>query len=311
MWSVSLEVPAAAVERFRAVLSDVAVAVSSFEVPDDTDPLAPAKFWQIDFLLSESLPETVLNAAFNDAAMACGIPEPPYTRTEIADQDWLAATASAFPPLAIGRFWVHGRHDAGSTPPGRLPLQVDAATAFGTGEHATTYGCLFALERLAKRHDLRERMARTGPVGVLDVGTGTGILSFAAARLWPVQALATDIDAEAVRVATRAAHTNGLHHRVRFATADGTAHRAIRRHAPYALITANILARPLVRLAPHLTRLLAPGGRLILSGLLTSQVPMVANAYRAQGLVRERVTARDAWATVTLRRGTDAASDGH
>ncbi len=304
MWSVSITVPAAAVDRFSRVLEDVSAALSSFEIPED-DPLAPAKLWQMDYLFAVSVPDDVLQAAFRDAAADSGIPEPRYIKRDVPDTDWLAATASAFPPLPIGRFWVHGRHHAGAVPAGRLPLQIDAATAFGTGEHATTHGCLLALGALAKRPDVRARLARTGPVSVLDVGCGTGILAFAAARLWPVQVLATDIDAEAVRVATDAARINGLHHRVRFKIADGTAHRSVRRHAPYAIITANILARPLVRFAPGLSRLLAPGGHLILSGLLTSQVPLVANAYRAQGLVRARVTSRNAWATLMLKRETN------
>lgn len=310
MWSVSVVVPARAVDHFTALFADVAVAVSSFEVPEE-DPLAPAQQWQVDYLFPISMLETVLEDAFKDAAAASDVAMPSYTQAEVADADWVAATASAFPPLSIERFWIYGGHDAETVPLGRFPLQIDAATAFGTGEHATTHGCLSALADLAKRRSLRGQLARSGRVSVLDVGCGTGILAFAAARQWPVYVFATDVDAEAVRVATLAARTNRLHNRVRFETADGTAHRRIRQHAPYAVITANILARPLVRLAPALTHLLAPGGRLILSGLLTSQVPMVANAYRQQGLVRERVTERNAWATLTLKRGSANKSGFH
>ena len=165
---------------------------------------------------------------------------------------------------------------------------------------------MLALNDLAKRPAIRRAVAASAGAGVLDVGCGTGILAFGAARLWPGRVLASDIDPEAVRVAQLAAAANGLTPRVRVVVATGLDSRLIRQSAPYAVITANILARPLCHLAPDLTSSLAPGGRLILSGLLATQIPMVMNAYRAQQLVLERSIVIGEWATLILRRAPSA-----
>ncbi len=160
-----------------------------------------------------------------------------------------------------------------------------------------------ALAALSRRSQWRAKLAASGATGVLDVGCGTGILALGAARLWPGQVLGSDIDPEAVRFASHTARLNHLHTRVRFVVADGVNDRSITSSAPYAIITANILARPLCHLAKDLPKRLCPGGALILSGLLITQIPMVANAYRAQGLVMSQQFNRGEWSTLVLRKG--------
>ena len=214
------------------------------------------------------------------------------TATEVlADADWLAMALSGLPPVRAGRFFVYGMHDLGRTPVNTVNLRIEAGAAFGTGHHGTTVGCLLAYDRLLKAY----RYGR-----VLDVGCGTGILAIAAARCGAELAVGTDIDRVSVRISRENAILNQA--RARFVWADGLGHRAVREHAPYDLVFANILARPLVTLAQPIRRALKPGGTAILSGLLRSQERMVRAAYLSRGFRVARRIHRDAWATLVLRR---------
>jgi ribosomal protein L11 methyltransferase len=214
------------------------------------------------------------------------------TATEaLADADWLALALSGLPPVRAGRFFVYGAHDRGRIPANAVGLRIEAGAAFGTGHHGTTAGCLVAFDALLK--------ARNFP-RVLDVGTGTGVLAIAAARTGTRAAVGTDIDPVSVRIARENAMLNRA--RARFVRADGLAHRAVAGAGPYDLVFANILARPLVRLAPGIGRALKPGGVAILSGLLRHQQRYVAAAYLARGFRLVRRYHRDAWATLVLQR---------
>lgn len=301
MWTVSFCVPASSVDAFSDHLQTDALSLSTFEVLDEAGRQVGDQ-WRIDMLVSEQPDRAGLVSRLALIAASCNVSEPNVSITRVPDTDWVTETLSSFQPMRIGRFWVHGSHDEGSAPSGMLPLCVDAATAFGTGEHETTHGCLLALSDLGKQSTIGRAIAASPMAGVLDVGCGTGILAFAAARLWPGKVLASDIDPEAVRVAQNAAHVNGLTPRVKMVVATGLDSPAIKASAPYAVITANILARPLCHLAPALKTALAPGGRLILSGLLEAQIPMVMSAYRAQHLVLDRSIVIGDWATLVVRR---------
>jgi ribosomal protein L11 methyltransferase len=209
----------------------------------------------------------------------------------LADADWLALALSGLPPVRAGRFFVFGAHDRGRIPANTVGLRIEAGAAFGTGHHGTTTGCLVAYDGLLKA----QRFAR-----VLDVGTGTGVLAIAAMRTGSRHAVGTDIDAVSVRIARENARLNRA--RARFVRADGLAHRRVAEAAPYDLVFANILARPLVRLAPGIRRALKPGGTAILSGLLRGQQRFVFAAYLGRGFRLKRRVLRDAWATLVLQR---------
>ena len=226
-------------------------------------------------------------------AAARGITEPAVTVEKVPPCDWLAATYHAFPPLHIGRYFIHGSHYRGPAPQGMIGLQIDAATAFGSGEHPSTAGCLLALDRLARR--LRPRRA-------LDMGCGSGILALAMAKRWRVPVCAADSDPEAVRVTAGNIRSNGVERLVRTAVSNGFRAPAVHAGAPYDVITANILARPLAYMAKDMALHLAGGGFAVLSGLMAHQEPQARTAYRAQGMaVAGRVPIRN-WTTLILRK---------
>ncbi|MGE0844875.1 MAG: 50S ribosomal protein L11 methyltransferase [Flavobacteriaceae bacterium] len=212
---------------------------------------------------------------------------------ELAPRDWVRDSLEAMPPVSAGRFVVHGRHDRHRVPANAIGIEIEANLAFGTGHHGTTRGCLIMLDRLLRR----ER-----PKHVLDVGTGTGVLAIAAARATGRPVTASDIDPVAVAIARENALTNRAGALVRPVTASGFGHRAIREAGPYDLILANILAGPLMAMAPDISRSLRPGGRAILSGLLTWQGRRVLAACVAQGLRLEDRVALDGWLTLMVRR---------
>ena len=218
----------------------------------------------------------------------------PLHRAPTEAEGWLDRTRAAFPEQAIGRrFAIRGTHETGPRLPGRITLTLDAGVAFGSGEHGSTRGCLRALEYVARRRR---------PARIIDVGTGSGILAMAAARLFRRPVLATDIDPWSVRVTRENAAANRLSREVRAILADGWRDRRVRAGGPYDLVLANILARPLCRMARDLAAHLAPGGTVILAGLLDTQARMVLAAHRAQGLRLTCTLHEGRWATLVLER---------
>lgn len=284
MWLVRLPVSSADVDACEAVLEPHCVAVSRF-VPDDGTP------WRIEGVCTEEPDTDLIESALSDMGLAR-----PVTVEELADRDWVVESYRGFPPLEVGRFYVYGSHVEDPVPPGRIGLHVDAAAAFGSGEHATTKGCLLALDGLAARR----------PCNVLDMGCGTGILGMAAAKLWNVPTLAVDIDPVAVEVAAANARLNGVADLVRTAVGGSYGLAAIRRGRPYDLILSNILANPLRRLAKGLAESLAPGGIAVLSGFFATDALKVEEAHRRLGLRREKLIIVGDWATLVLRRGKSA-----
>jgi ribosomal protein L11 methyltransferase len=205
--------------------------------------------------------------------------------------DWIKASLAGFDPVRAGRFLVIGSHARQAARAHHVVIEIEAALAFGTGHHGTTSGCLLALDRLGRR----ER-----PNRILDIGTGSGILAIAAAKRWKRKVAACDVDATAVATARSNAIRNGAGPYVRPLQASGTRHPALA--GRYDLILANILAGPLKRLAGEIARVADPGCTLILSGLLTRDVPGVLSVYRARGFVLGQCDIHDDWATLQLCR---------
>jgi ribosomal protein L11 methyltransferase len=207
----------------------------------------------------------------------------------LPDQDWIRLSQEGLPPVRAGRFFVYGAHDAGQVPHGVIPMRIDAGLAFGTGHHETTALCLSVLSDLARRR----RFAR-----VLDLGCGTGLLAIGAAKLWKRKVVASDIDPFAVDVTLENARENGAAPLVRAVVADGLANPALA--GEHDLIISNILAGPLTRLAPAIVAALAPGGMLVLSGLLRNQEKMLLSFYHRLRFLNCR---RDGpWSALVLQR---------
>jgi ribosomal protein L11 methyltransferase len=210
----------------------------------------------------------------------------------LPDRDWIRHSLEGLPPVRAGRFFLHGVHDSGLIPPGVIPICIEAGLAFGTGHHESTALCLDAMSQLSKR----QRYKRA-----LDVGCGTGVLAIAAAKLWKSTIVASDIDPVAITTAqanAKANHEPGI----RFVCADGLDHPVIRESRPYDLVLANILARPLTRLAPAIAQVARRGGTLVLSGLLRDQENLVLSFYRGQNFVLLGAYRDGPWSALILKK---------
>lgn len=293
-WSARVVVPFEHTEAFEQVFTGLAGVVSLYEFSPD------GKLWAVEGQFADAPPKVEIAERLALAAAAAGIAEPELTVTAVKATDWLTANIASFPPLTAGRFYIHGDHITGPFPAGMIRMEVNAATAFGSGEHSSTRGCLLALDALRKRkHPCRH---------ALDMGCGTGILAMAMAKAWAKPVLAADIDPEAVRVTRRNVRRNGVAGLVSAVLSEGCGQREITRRR-YDIVCANILARPLVHMSRDLTQRLAPGGRLILAGLLTRHESMVQAAYRGQGLQLEgRIRLKD-WSTLIFAKNREISGD--
>ncbi len=232
--------------------------------------------------------EQRLRAILDDIGIATLI-----ERETLPDIDWVAKSLEGLQPVRAGRFLVHGSHDRAKRKPGDLAIEIEAGLAFGTGHHGTTSGCLEMIELVARR----ER-----PQNALDLGTGIAVLAIALAKLAYIPVLATDIDPVATKVAHENAKLNKVSRYIETRTAAGFHDPIFARRAPFDLIVANILARPLMRMAPDMARSVSLGGSLILSGILERQRNAVLAAYSGQHLRHVRTLWREGWVTIHLKR---------
>jgi ribosomal protein L11 methyltransferase len=293
-WRISFTTPYRTAEAFGAALDGLADAVTTIEHEPGGDELTPAEIWRVEAYAAKKPEAAAVTAALAAAAAFLDAEVPSPSIELLPETDWLAHVYEQLQPIEAGRFTVYGSH-AEKPKAGRIGLLVDAATAFGSGEHETTRGCLTALSILARR---LHRLARA-----LDMGCGSGVLAIGMAKLWPqARVLGVDIEPESVAVSARNARRNRVAARVEAAVSTGYRNPRIRRGRPYGIVTANILARPLVRMAPSLKHHLASGGHAVLSGLLTRQARLVLAAHRTQGLVLVRRLALGEWTTLIVKR---------
>jgi ribosomal protein L11 methyltransferase len=288
-WQVTLPCTRAEAERIQEEAEERAAVLVATE--------DAAERWRLDAYFERRPGREELDALLALVPSAAGA-RPKAER--VAEQDWVTLSQAGLEPIRAGRFFVHTPPHRDAAPAGAVAIEVDAGRAFGTGHHETTAGCLEALDAL-KRQGFVAR-------NLVDVGTGTGLLAFAALRLWPrARAAASDIDPVSVEVTRENAAINGIPlgrgaGRLETAVAAGLDHVRLRQRGPYDLIIANILAGPLIELAPSLGPALVPGGRIVLAGLLQGQAERVAYAYRREGLRQTFSVERGEWPTLVLRR---------
>ncbi|QHL90275.1 methyltransferase [Sphingomonas changnyeongensis] len=284
-WKVSLPCTRAEAEAIDAGLIDIdAVLMTSEEVEDDRER------WRLDAYL-ERAPDAAMLAAIRALVPSAADIEPVVEA--LGAQDWVTLSQQGLEPIREGRFVVHTSAHPVAPPPGGRAFLIDAGRAFGTGHHATTSGCLAMLDALAGQHF----------ANVIDIGTGTGLLAFAAAHLWPDAAVtATDIDPAAIAVTAENAAANSIAG-LKLIVADGTLDDAIVAAAPYDLVIANILAGPLMSMAPELAAIAAADATILLAGLLETQRAELVAAFEACGCTLEAADRRGDWTILRLKAG--------
>ena len=284
-WRLTLPCTRAEAEAIDAgEIAIDAVLMTTEEVEDDIER------WRLD-AYSEARPDAAMVAAIRALVPSAADVEPVVE--PLYDEDWVAMSQAGLEPIREGRFVVHTSAHPIDPPTGGRAFLIDAGRAFGTGHHATTSGCLNMLDAMAERD-----------VGnVIDVGTGTGLLAFAARHLWPdARIMATDIDPMAIDVTRENAEANAIAG-VELVVADGALDDAITAAAPYDLIIANVLAGPLVSMAPELAAIATPGATIVLAGLLETQRDQVVEAYAACGCTLLQTDRRGDWTILKLEAG--------
>lgn len=271
----------ALLERLGAIDEPAPLASTHFECPGSSD-------WRVDVYVADQLDALAIIAALDLT------PGPRIWLEAVPDENWVTVSQAALPPVRAGDFIIHGSHDRAAVGHALRAIEIDAGEAFGTAHHSTTEGCLIAIAAIAR--------LRSPPRRILDLGCGSGVLAIAAAKALPeARITASDIDPTAVDVARGNARLNGVGQRLQIVEATGLAHPALRAKR-FDLVIANILAGPLIQLAPQLARAVEPGGRVILSGLLAEQAREVLGNYAMAGFGLTRKLLLSGWATLVLTR---------
>lgn len=285
-WKVTLPCTRAEAEAIDAAddIAEGMVLMTTETVEDDRE------HWRLDAYL-EIAPTPEAITAIRALAPSAGDMVPVIE--ELADEDWVTLSQDGLEPIAEGRFVVHTSAHPVAAPVGGRAFLIEAGQAFGTGHHATTSGCLAMLDRLADQSFAR----------IIDIGTGTGLLAFAAQHLWPTaEIVATDIDPRAIVVTRENAELNAIHG-IALIVADGALDDTITARAPYDLVIANILAGPLVSMAPELAAIAAPGATIVLAGLLDTQRADVVAAFAGCGCALAETDRRGDWTILRLTAG--------
>ncbi|WP_340318374.1 50S ribosomal protein L11 methyltransferase [Rhizorhabdus argentea] len=294
-WKITLPCTKAEAEMLAGDVAEIALLdPQPTLMTSEPDPARP-NAWQLDVYVEGKPDQALIDLTVALVPSAAGtMPE----ISHIPEEDWVTLSQSGLEPIRAGRFFVHTPHNADHVPEGLTGFVIDAGRAFGTGHHETTTGCLMMLDRM-KRNGKRF-------ADIADVGTGTGLLAFAARSLWPAAKLiASDIDPVSIDVTAENAAANGIRigrgrGQVELVVAAGLADRRLKARLPYDLLIANILAGPLIELAPVFGSAVLPGGSLILAGLLDSQADAVAQAYRRQGMYLADSIVQGDWPTLRM-----------
>ena len=278
-------------EHILDILSEVfgeeEFALGTTEVDEKRD------IWEASVYMMADEEDVLRQRIAEGLAQAC--PGAVIEREVIPEIDWIAKSLEGLKPVRAGRFLVHGSHDRDKVRENDIAIEIDAGQAFGTGHHGTTAGCLEIIDAVARARPVRR---------ALDLGTGSGVLAIALRKIRNIPILATDIDPVAVAVAKDNVRRNGIVSGIRLVTAPGFHSPTFREEGPFDLIIANILARPLMKMAPQLAAHLSPGGSVILSGILAEQRWKVLAAYNGARLHHVRTIWRNGWVTIHLQRGT-------
>lgn len=257
----------------------------------DVDPLT----WTAILPLPEEVTVDKVSHVLMQHFTAFSISCPPILSIEcLSHRDWVEENRRSFPPLSIGSFFIYGSHYEGSFPSNKISLKLDASLAFGSGEHATTRGCLLMMESCFKQRSFDS---------VLDMGCGSGILIMAAAHLMdPLKdtCVAVDVDEDSVTMTKKNIQEN--HIKTPIEVRCGNGYEALMASEQFSMVVSNILAQPLVQMAPSLEKHLKPGGVAILSGLLVTQKQEVIAAHTAQGLQVQETTDDGEWSVILLKK---------
>lgn len=273
-----------AAQHLEILFEDDGFAISNFEIDEDT------KLWALSLYPAEEIMDGSLEralATLKEQAISL-----PLEKITLPDEDWVSKSLEGLVPVEAGRFVIHGSHDAGMNTKGRIPVQINAGQAFGTGHHGTTAGCLKVLS---------EELKQIQPERILDLGTGSAVLAIALAKLLKQTIVATDIDPISVETSRDNVRINEVHPYVKLACASGFSHPIFSEEGPFDLIVANILAGPLCDMAKDVAANTMLGGRIVLSGLLPHQKAKVVAAYRQQGFHLRRAVEEDGWLVLVLQ----------
>lgn len=290
MWSLDLTTTKPLAQSLAVALEDFAQE-GAFAIFEDVND---ESVWRMQLTLESEPDLKELQRLTAIIAAELNLETPQWALEQLPEVDWLAENRKSFPPLRIGSFYIYGSHEMTLPPAGTIPLKIDASTAFGTGSHPTTSGCLIALEDLQ----------RSGyqPKNALDLGCGTGILAMAVYQLFGCPTVASDIDPEAIEKTIFNLQENDLLSDIVAVTSSGFEESHLKNAQPFDLIVANILARPLMDMANDVVSALSPEGRLILSGILSEQAQDVINAYAHQGCTLMDQRAHKEWSVLVFRK---------
>lgn len=285
-WRIRFNTSEQVTPFYAHALEELGGSVAYFTADDET--------WTIDVTLESSknldLNLQSIQKTLDDLWPIYNLTPPKGVIIEgIPEKDWLKDNLLSFPPITIGKFFIYGSHFKGDIPEDKLALEIDAALAFGSGEHASTQGCLMAISQLSES---------IGFSRCLDMGCGSGILAMAAAKLWQANTLACDMDPISCKTTQENVGHHGLSHLIEVRLSEG--YQALKKDEKFDLILANILAGPLSEMAPDLRRHILPKGFVVLAGLLERQASMVIKAHEAQGLTLYKQLNIDGWSTLIL-----------